>query len=74
MSLLAVALVLGVTPLHAAAQAGSEAVVCVGSERRTLATNPIRRVYAEDMEIVYRSSAPIRRYGARGPIPGTIMP
>ena len=38
----------------AAAQFGSEAVVCVGSERRTLATNPIRRVYTEDMEIVYR--------------------
>ncbi|MDE2804740.1 MAG: hypothetical protein OXN18_06290 [Gemmatimonadota bacterium] len=38
----------------AAAQSGSEAVVCVGSERRTLATNPIRRVYTEDMEIVYR--------------------
>ena len=38
----------------AAAQSGSEAVVCVGSERRTLVTNPIRRVYMEDMEIVYR--------------------
>ena len=38
----------------AAGQSGSEAVVCVGSERRTLATNPIRRVYTEDMEIVYR--------------------
>jgi len=43
----------------ATAQSGSEAVVCVGSERRTLATNPIRRVYAEDMEIVYRIGADI---------------
>ena len=53
-SLLAVALVLAATPLPAAAQSGAEAVVCVGSERRTLATNPIRRVFTEDMEIVYR--------------------
>ena len=53
-SLLAVALVLATSSLPAAAQSGSEAVVCVGSERRTLATNPIRRVYTEDMEIVYR--------------------
>ena len=47
---------LAISPLAtpAAAQSGSEAVVCVGSERRTLATNPIRRVYTEDMEIVYR--------------------
>ena len=51
-SLLALALAAGSLP--AAAQSGSEAVVCVGSERRTLATNPIRRVYTEDMEIVYR--------------------
>jgi len=43
----------------AAAQSGSEAVVCVGSERRTLATNPIRGVYTEDMEIVYRIGADI---------------
>ena len=43
----------------AATQSGSEAVVCVGSERRTLATNPIRRVYTEDMEIVYRIGADI---------------
>lgn len=48
----AVALVAGSPP--ATAQVGSEAVVCVGSERRTLATNPIRRVYTEDMEVVYR--------------------
>ena len=53
-SLLAVALGLGAGFLPAAAQSGSEAIVCVGSERRTLQTNPIRRVYTEDMEIVYR--------------------
>ncbi|MYC52723.1 MAG: hypothetical protein F4X47_10445 [Gammaproteobacteria bacterium] len=51
------AMALVATP--AAAQSGSEAVVCVGSERRTLATNPIRRVYTEDMEIVYRIGADI---------------
>ena len=54
MSLLAIALALAAAFLPATAQSGSEAVVCVGSERRTLATNPIRRVYTEDMEIVYR--------------------
>ena len=53
-SLLAVVLGLAAGFLPAAAQSGSEAVVCVGSERRTLQTNPIRRVYTEDMEIVYR--------------------
>ena len=53
-SLLALALVLGAGFLPAAAQSGSEAVVCVGSETRTLQTNPIRRVYTEDMEVVYR--------------------
>ena len=53
-SLLAVALVLGAGFLPAAAQSGSEAVVCVGSETRTHLANPIRRVYTEDMEIVYR--------------------
>ena len=53
-SALALALALTGGCLPAAAQSGSEAVVCVGSERRTLATNPIRRVYTEDMEIVYR--------------------
>ena len=56
-SLLVLALVLVAGYLPAAAQSGSEAVVCVGSERRTLATNPIRRVYTEDMEIVYRIGA-----------------
>ena len=54
MSLMSVALAFAAGSLPAVAQSGSEAVVCVGSERRTLATNPIRRVYTEDMEIVYR--------------------
>ena len=59
-SLLALALAVATTnSIPAAAQSGSEAVVCVGSERRTLATNPIRRVYTEDMEIVYRIGADI---------------
>ena len=58
-SLLGLALAIMATSLPAAAQSGSEAVVCVGSERRTLATNPIRRVYTEDMEIVYRIGADI---------------
>ena len=53
-SLLAVALALAAGFLPAAAQSGSEAVVCVGSETRTLQMNPIRRVFTEDMEIVYR--------------------
>ena len=68
-SLLAVALVLGASFLPAAAQSGSEAVVCVGSERRTLATNPIRRVYTEDMEIVYRIGVDI---GQRAQIERTL--
>ena len=58
-TLLALALALATGSLPATAQSGSEAVVCVGSERRTLATNPIRRVYTEDMEIVYRIGADI---------------
>ena len=58
-TLLALALAVAATSLPASAQSGSEAVVCVGSERRTLATNPIRRVYTEDMEIVYRIGADI---------------
>ena len=53
-SLLAVALVLGAGFLPAAAQSGSEAVVFVGSETRTHQSNPLRRVFTEDMEIVYR--------------------
>ena len=47
-------LALSVVAAPVAAQSGSEAVVCVGSARRTLATNPIHRVYTEDMELVYR--------------------
>ena len=53
------ALALAATSHPVAAQSGSEAVVCVGSERRTLATSPIRRVYTEDMEVVYRIGADI---------------
>ena len=53
--LLALALVLasGIPP--AAAQFGSGTVVCVGSETRTHEAKPIRRVYTEDKEIVYRT-------------------
>ena len=53
-TLLALAIAVASTSLAAAAQSGSEAVVCVGSEIRTLQTNPIRRIYTEDMEVVYR--------------------
>ena len=60
-SLLALALAVATGFLPAAAQSGSEAVVCVGSETRTLATNPIRRVYTEDMEVVYRTGVDIGR-------------
>ena len=67
MSLLALAL--AATSLPAAAQSGSEAVVCVGSETRTLATNPIRRVYTEDMEVVYRTGVDI---GQRAQIERTL--
>ena len=56
---LALAFALASGSVPAAAQSGSEAVVRVGSERRTLATNPIRRVYTEDMELVYRIGADI---------------
>ena len=56
---LAHVLAVAATSLPAAAQSGSEAVVCVGSETRTLATNPIRRVYTEDMEVVYRTGVDI---------------
>ena len=58
-SLLAVAALPPAGSLPAAAQSGSEAVVCVGSETRTLQTNPIRRVYMEDMEVVYRTGVDI---------------
>ena len=60
-SLLALAPALAIGSLPAAAQSGSEAVVCVGSETRTLQTNPIRRVYTEDMEVVYRIGVDIGR-------------
>ena len=48
-SLLALAFALAASSPPVVAQSGSEAVVCVGSETRTLATNPIRRVFTEDM-------------------------
>ena len=59
MSLLALAFAVAVGSLPVAAQSGSEAVVCVGSETRTLATNPIRRVFTEDTEVVYRPGVAI---------------
>ena len=58
-SLLALALALGTGFWPTAAQSGSEAVVCVRSETRTHQTNPIRQVYTEDMEVVYRIGADI---------------
>ena len=66
---LALAFALATIPVPAAAQSGSEAVVCVGSETRTLATNPIRRAYTEDMELVYRIGADI---GQRAQIERTL--
>ena len=53
-SLLALTLALATTSLPAA-QSGSEAVVCVGSERRTLATNPVRRVYTGSYPRAWRA-------------------
>lgn len=42
-------------PFPAAAQSGLAAVVCVGSERQTLASSgPVRRVITEDVAVVYR--------------------
>ena len=90
-TLLALALLLGAGFLPAAAQSGSEAVVCVGSEgepwRPTRSAGSTRRTWrsctgsgrtsagaTRSSAISARSSAPIRRCGARGPIPGTIMP
>ena len=67
--LLTLTLALAATFLPAAAQSGSEAVVCVGSETRTLATSPIRRVFTEDMEVVYRTGVDI---GQRAQIERTI--
>ena len=69
MSLLPLALAVATGSVPAAAQSGSEAVVCVGSETRTLATNPIRRVYTEDMEVVYRTGVDI---GQRAQIERTL--
>ena len=43
--------------------------MCVGSETRTLQTNPIRRVYVEDMAVVYRIGMDI---GRRDRIEGTL--
>ena len=40
-----------------------------GSETRTLATNPIRRVYTEDTEVVYRTDVDI---GQRAQIERTL--
>ena len=57
--------------LPAIAQSGSEAVVCVGSERLTFATNPIRRVYTKDMEIVYRIGAAIGQRDQIDSAPGS---
>ena len=71
-SVLALALAFAAGFLPAAAQSGSEAVVCVGSETRTLQTNPMHRVYTEDMEIVYRTGVDIGRRNQQ--VPGTITP
>ena len=58
-NLLAPVFAVAATSLPAAAQDGSEAIVCVGSERRTLAPNPMRRVYTEDMDLLCRIGAGI---------------
>lgn len=55
----AVALALATSSLPAASRSGSEAVLCVASERRTPAANPIRRAYMEDVEVVYRTGVAI---------------
>ena len=52
--LLALVLMLA-SGIPAAAEFGSGTVVCVGSETRTHQAKPIRRVYTEDMEVVYRT-------------------
>ena len=52
---LLVAIILLISCLPAAAQSGPSAVVCVGSERKTLeSSNPVRRVITEDVAVVYR--------------------
>ena len=56
---LAVVLASGIRP--AAAQFGSGTVVCVGSETRVHQAKPIRRVYTEDMEVVYRTGVDLGR-------------
>ena len=51
-------LLAGTSP--AAAQAGLGAVVCVGSELRTLeSSSPVRRVVREDAAVVYRVGVPL---------------
>lgn len=67
--LLALAFVLvgGIPPT--AAQFGSGTVVCVGSETRTHEARPIRRVYTEDMEVVYRTGVDL---GQRDQMEGTL--
>ena len=67
--LMALALALAITSLPAAAQSGSEAVVCVGSENRIHEGNPIRRFYTEDMEVMYRIGVDI---GQRNQIERTL--
>ena len=61
--------VLALGSLPAAAQSGSEAVVCVGSENRIHEGNPIRRFYTEDMEVMYRIGVDI---GQRSQIESTL--
>ena len=65
----ALALALAAGSLPAAAQSGSEAVVCVGSETRIHQGNPIRRFYTEDMEVMYRIGVDI---GQRSQIERTL--
>ena len=68
-SLLALALAVATGSIPAAAQSGSEAVVCVGSENRIHQGNPIRRFYTEDMEVMYRTGVDI---GERNQIERTL--
>ena len=67
--LLALAFVLVGGIPSAAAQFGSGTVVCVGSETRTHEAKPIRRVYTEDMEVVYRTGVDL---GQRDQMEGTL--
>ena len=70
-SLLLLALATGSLP--DAAQSGSEAVVCVGSETPPGSSrpNPIPRTFTEDMEVMYRTGMDI---GQRVPIECTLGP